>query len=76
MYKHSFKRFLYFTLSLIGLVVISPLLVVVDAVGGFAGFSADTPSMIEYAGIEMKEFPMGVTTILGKKNRLFRWGIL
>lgn len=35
--------------------------------GGFAGFSADTPSIIEYAGIEMKEFPMGVTTILGKK---------
>lgn len=60
MYKHFFKRFLDFTLSLIGLVLISPLLLVV-AVRGFAGFSADTPSIIEYAGIEMKEFPMGDT---------------
>lgn len=35
--------------------------------GGFADFSADTPSIIEYAGIRMKEFPMGITSILGKK---------
>lgn len=59
MYKHFFKRFLDFILSLIGL-VINPLLVLF-AVRGFAGFSADTPSMIEYAGIEMKEFPVGDT---------------
>jgi polysaccharide deacetylase family protein (PEP-CTERM system associated) len=35
--------------------------------GGFTEFSVDTPSIIEYAGIKIKEFPMGVTTILGKK---------
>lgn len=57
MYKHFFKRFLDFILSLIGL-VINPLLVLL-AVRGFAGFSADTPSMIEYAGIEMKEVSYG-----------------
>jgi len=59
MYKHFFKRFLDFILSLIGL-VINPLLVLF-AVRGFAGFSADTTSIIEYGGIEMKEFPMGDT---------------
>lgn len=35
--------------------------------GGFPGFSKDIPSLIEFNGITMKEFPMGITTILGKQ---------
>lgn len=35
--------------------------------GGFLGFESDVPSIIEYNGIVMKEFPVGITSILGKK---------
>lgn len=35
--------------------------------GGFEEFSSDIPSIIEYNGIQVKEFPMGVTSLLGKK---------
>jgi len=35
--------------------------------GGFAEFTTDVPSIINYNGIEIKEFPMGIATIMGKK---------
>ncbi len=38
----------------------------VHAFGGFEKFSKKTPCVIRYNGIEMKEFPICTTTILGK----------
>tara|TARA_B100001142_G_scaffold117935_1_gene120089 strand:- start:1633 stop:2502 length:870 start_codon:yes stop_codon:yes gene_type:complete len=35
--------------------------------GGFADFAESKPSVIEYQGIKIKEFPMSVNTILGNK---------
>tara|TARA_B110000444_G_scaffold204120_1_gene196839 strand:- start:1911 stop:2780 length:870 start_codon:yes stop_codon:yes gene_type:complete len=35
--------------------------------GGFVNFPESTPSIIEYQGIKVKEFPMSVTTFLGRK---------
>lgn len=35
--------------------------------GGFASFSFDKPCIIQYNGISMKEFPIGVTNFFGKE---------
>lgn len=35
--------------------------------GGFENFEKDTPSIIRYNGIEIKELPMGITTLMNKK---------
>ncbi len=35
--------------------------------GGFASFKADFPTVIKYNGIEIKEFPICLTEILGKR---------
>jgi polysaccharide deacetylase family protein (PEP-CTERM system associated) len=35
--------------------------------GGFDDFSESTPSIIEYNGIRIKEFPMSVNSVFGKK---------
>lgn len=35
--------------------------------GGFDGFSSDKPCMLKYKEIEMKELPISLTTICGKK---------
>ena len=35
--------------------------------GGFVNFSENKPSIIEYQGIKMKEFPMSVNAFLGRK---------
>lgn len=34
--------------------------------GGFSTFSAKKPAIIEYNGIQIKEFPVSITTLLGK----------
>ncbi len=35
--------------------------------GGFASFSSKKPAIIKYKGIEIKEFPIPTTTVLGKQ---------
>ena len=35
--------------------------------GGFDNYEKDVPSIVSYNGIEMKELPMGIATILNKK---------
>ena len=35
--------------------------------GGFANCSIESPSIISYKGIEIKEFPIPLTTVLGRK---------
>ena len=35
--------------------------------GGFDNYEQDVPSIVSYNGIEMKELPMGIATILNKK---------
>ncbi|MEE3485546.1 MAG: polysaccharide deacetylase family protein [Bacteroidales bacterium] len=35
--------------------------------GGFEGFGIETPCLVEYNGIRLKEFPVSMTTLLGKR---------
>jgi polysaccharide deacetylase family protein (PEP-CTERM system associated) len=35
--------------------------------GGFDNYEKDVPSIVSYNGVEMKELPMGIATILNKK---------
>lgn len=35
--------------------------------GGFPGFKADVPSIIDFNGIRIKEFPIGVVSVFGRK---------
>lgn len=37
------------------------------AFGGFAGFESDKPLIVQYNGIKMKEFPIPMTDVFGKR---------
>lgn len=73
MYKHFFKRFLDFWISLIALIIISPILLVITIWLHFANkgagvfFFQDTPCKIEYQGYILKEYPIGMMSVLGRK---------
>ncbi len=71
MYKHFFKRFLDFWMSLIVLIIISPILLVVAIWLHFANKGAG--SLTPNPGLTPNPSPVGEGNIVGEGNWLQRW---